>query len=330
VKLLLEGGANPNATRFSQYPPLYDAVMHAPFNIEIVKLILEHGADPNLQPNYPYNNATLPLAIAMRQGNQELIALLKQHGARALNPRTDDSESQMKKSVEAQRQIHSVATYRDQLTYADLLQKNGKPDEAEINVLEALSALHSTYGAHADAIGDALLVYARIQRDKGDFTGAEDSARLALANFSPPTINSAATDTKIQNARDLIKQAVSSRSTNGVASGAAAVSAPVISKLAFDTWAITGRTFASFNDLAGYGSSGGFIVIECLGNSQWPAKVVSTRDEPDMITARKKNGSFVAEYSRGYESFRLKTVNLEDSSGNETIMVLRSKEKFSP
>ncbi len=80
VELLLAGGADPNAEYSenavwgnSSIPCLYEAIP----SIEIVRALLEKGANPNTLV-FPYPRTALEAA----SGNQELIDLLKQYGAR--------------------------------------------------------------------------------------------------------------------------------------------------------------------------------------------------------------------------------------------------------
>ncbi|MEI7728910.1 MAG: hypothetical protein WCO56_05035 [Verrucomicrobiota bacterium] len=96
----------------------------------------------------------------------------------------------------------------------------------------------------------------------------------------------------------------------------------------FDTWEITGRTFANLNELTGYAKDGGFVVVGRFGDFHAPAKVVGIRTGTNSISYRRKNGS-AGKYP-GFDGFELKTVTLEDPAGNETIVVLRSHEKVVP
>jgi ankyrin repeat protein len=49
VKLLLEHGADPNIKNKDGITPLHWAVFKSGVHVEVVKLLLEHGADPNIQ-----------------------------------------------------------------------------------------------------------------------------------------------------------------------------------------------------------------------------------------------------------------------------------------
>ena len=92
VELLLAHGADPNA-EFDQSaswgsehePCLFGAlspsgpVKHP--SVEIVRALLEGGADPNIPRVWRKNFNNEVFAIDRARGNQELIALLKKYGA---------------------------------------------------------------------------------------------------------------------------------------------------------------------------------------------------------------------------------------------------------
>lgn len=67
VKLLLENGIEVNERLESGFYPLYEASN----NVEIMELLLDHGADPQMSFGY-----TTPLQWAITQGNNEAVALL--------------------------------------------------------------------------------------------------------------------------------------------------------------------------------------------------------------------------------------------------------------
>ncbi len=84
VELLLAGGADPNADYSeaavwgnASIPCLYEAIP----SIEIVRALLEKGANPNTLV-FPYEHSIARTALEAASGNQELIDLLKQYGAR--------------------------------------------------------------------------------------------------------------------------------------------------------------------------------------------------------------------------------------------------------
>ena len=80
VRLLLEHGADPNAPEYNapRGHALYEAV--AGDHLETVKLLLKRGADPNA----PVESSGNPLTQALgRHKNEEMINLLYQHGATA-------------------------------------------------------------------------------------------------------------------------------------------------------------------------------------------------------------------------------------------------------
>ncbi|MGE3164007.1 MAG: ankyrin repeat domain-containing protein [Planctomycetota bacterium] len=77
VRLLLERDADPNvaAENLSEVHPIHSAV--AARSVEIVKLLLEHGADPNARQHGGWT----PLHAAAMHGHQELARLLLAHQA---------------------------------------------------------------------------------------------------------------------------------------------------------------------------------------------------------------------------------------------------------
>ena len=77
ARLLLEGGADPSAV--AQNPmrvqPLHSAA--AARNLEVTRLLLEAGADPNAEQQGGFR----PLDAAAQHADEELQALLREHGA---------------------------------------------------------------------------------------------------------------------------------------------------------------------------------------------------------------------------------------------------------
>ncbi|HXE60957.1 MAG TPA: ankyrin repeat domain-containing protein [Gemmatimonadaceae bacterium] len=76
---LLEHGADPNvASSHQQETPLHGIAASAP-KMATARALLAHGADPTL----PRGDGRTAYAIAVRHGNTELAALLREHGADA-------------------------------------------------------------------------------------------------------------------------------------------------------------------------------------------------------------------------------------------------------
>jgi len=71
VRLLLEHGANPNLRNFDGVTALHNAVFEK--QIEIARLLIEHGADPAIQDRLGNN----PVDLARRSSNPHLIQLFK-------------------------------------------------------------------------------------------------------------------------------------------------------------------------------------------------------------------------------------------------------------
>jgi hypothetical protein len=75
--MLLKHGADPNQTpSYSRVSPLYVASDPLWSNVEIVRLLLEHGADPN-----PKRYKPLAVARRNKSNKPEIIELLANAGA---------------------------------------------------------------------------------------------------------------------------------------------------------------------------------------------------------------------------------------------------------
>ena len=70
VRLLLDAGADPNATQQDEFRPLHSAAQNG--NLELVRLLLDHKADPAL------TNATgqTPAEVARAADHDDIAALL--------------------------------------------------------------------------------------------------------------------------------------------------------------------------------------------------------------------------------------------------------------
>ena len=77
MQLLLTKGAAPNVPDSLGYTPLMHAVLTENSSVELVKLLLDHGADAKLKAK----DGLTALAFAKRKGWNEVIALLTQAGA---------------------------------------------------------------------------------------------------------------------------------------------------------------------------------------------------------------------------------------------------------
>jgi ankyrin repeat protein len=75
INLYLDYGANPN---HNQPRTALGHAIYARRSLEVVRLLLDRGADPNV----PDSDGTKPYALAKRLGDQDLAALLVQRGAR--------------------------------------------------------------------------------------------------------------------------------------------------------------------------------------------------------------------------------------------------------
>jgi ankyrin repeat protein len=75
VRVLLERGADPNATQDDGMTPLHVACTTDA--IEIVRLVLDRGANVNAQAR----DGNRPAALAAQRGQQPIVELLRQRGA---------------------------------------------------------------------------------------------------------------------------------------------------------------------------------------------------------------------------------------------------------
>ncbi len=75
ARLLLEHGADPDSRQLDDFTPLHEAAANG--QLELVSLLLAHGADVNLSQK-PGQTA---LDFAQKAGHQEVVEYLLQHGA---------------------------------------------------------------------------------------------------------------------------------------------------------------------------------------------------------------------------------------------------------
>src|SRR3982751_4058061 len=75
ARLLLESGANPNATQIGGFVPLHSAAQNG--DRALVELLLSHGADVNARSD----DGRTALSLAEAGGHEEVARLLKERGA---------------------------------------------------------------------------------------------------------------------------------------------------------------------------------------------------------------------------------------------------------
>lgn len=81
LKWLLSNGVDPNGLGSSDYTPLYQAITRE--NIEVVTLLLQSRANPNIDIRGKKCTTNMPMDSAVDTGNEKIIALLRRAGAKA-------------------------------------------------------------------------------------------------------------------------------------------------------------------------------------------------------------------------------------------------------
>jgi ankyrin repeat protein len=114
VKPILEAGADPNHKSPRRNPPLLSACDSYKPKTETVKLLLEYGADPNIQDDY----GDTPLHVGVKNGHSEIIELLLTNGA---DPNIQDDKGNTP--------LHIPANYKIQ----ELLIKHGADETIKNN-----------------------------------------------------------------------------------------------------------------------------------------------------------------------------------------------------
>ncbi|RRI00914.1 ankyrin repeat domain-containing protein [Mesorhizobium tamadayense] len=99
IAALLEAGSNPNYQDHAGFPSIIAALStERPDRLEIVRILIEHGADPNMRGV----NDWTPLHYAVSRRDTEAIRLLLASGADpSLRTRIDDYETALEGAVEA-------------------------------------------------------------------------------------------------------------------------------------------------------------------------------------------------------------------------------------
>jgi ankyrin repeat protein len=113
VSLLLEHGANPNVQNVTDETPLYRAVSFG--KVEVTRLLLESGADPNV---HEWHRGFTPLHEAAESNEPELIRLLVAHGAR-LDGHDKDGRTPLNIAVGCDNQAARIALRKLETEEAD-------------------------------------------------------------------------------------------------------------------------------------------------------------------------------------------------------------------
>ncbi len=86
----------------------------------------------------------------------------------------------------------------------------------------------------------------------------------------------------------------------------------------------TCASFDSYDEFLKDQEEKGFVFLGRF-KDEWPAKIIEERSAMNEISFEMKDGG--KHRYPGYDGYKLKMVRLETSSGNEAVVVLRSKEK---
>jgi HEAT repeat protein len=84
LKILIEGGANLNSKNKLGFTPLHEAVMQG--ETAIVRILIEGGADINVGDS----SGSTPLDFALHDNNKELVETLRNSGAKTKEPSPED------------------------------------------------------------------------------------------------------------------------------------------------------------------------------------------------------------------------------------------------
>lgn len=117
VEFLLKAGANPNATSFGSGPALHIAIQNNA-ELDIVRLLLAHGADANLSDAF----GKTPLLYALEDTNAQLTELLLAAGA-----------SVHSKDNEGYTPLHHAAVYADKACVELLLAAGAEVNATDNN-----------------------------------------------------------------------------------------------------------------------------------------------------------------------------------------------------
>lgn len=122
------------------YTPLHQAVLLAKPQmnhlkiIEIIKLLLNHGADINAQNK----GGNTPLHLASMSNNEDIVFLLLDHGANInIQNRTGETASQMARSQGSDKLAEMIENWRTISTIA-MLEHRGDYNKMDLNDFKLL------------------------------------------------------------------------------------------------------------------------------------------------------------------------------------------------
>ena len=148
ARLLLEHGANPNARKKTMYTPLHSAALHG--RLEIAQVLLDHGADPNAETERC--DTALNLVSRGEYDSQEngasIARLLLKHGVDVhLKNKNEDTALLW-------------AAYKGRLEIIQLLLDHGaNPNEENIHSVTPLHLVaHGKYNSQEHSVGIARLL----------------------------------------------------------------------------------------------------------------------------------------------------------------------------
>ncbi|KAI9328920.1 ankyrin repeat-containing domain protein, partial [Zopfochytrium polystomum] len=164
LALLLDKGGDPNVLDELGSPPLLTAIVEAGVPVACVRLLLEHGANPDIVTNDPEMPRTALMA-AVTMKNAEIVRLLLQHGA--------DPNG-----------VTPPGANRDRYFIPLLLASGAAANTEVVNAL--LDAGADVYAADPDGLSPLHMAAATTNPNFPDRRACADVLRLLLARGADP------------------------------------------------------------------------------------------------------------------------------------------------